>query len=1121
VTEPLEFKVLGPLEAWRDGRALELPAGKPRALLAVLLLHRNEVVSVDLLLDELWGERPPATAAKNVQVYVSHLRRALGDRVLVTRAPGYVLRLEPGQLDADRFQALLEEARGQQPAQAAERLRAALALWRGEALADFRYDSFAREEIRRLEELRLSALEERIESDLALGRHEDVLSELESLVRANPLRERLQGQLMLALYRCGRQADALEGYRAARRRLVEELGLEPSPDLQRLEQAILAHDPALAAPARVAPRDKGVAAKAPALLRARRGRLLLAAGLIVFIAAALGFGLRLSRGPATIEARPNSIGVIDADHTSLSHVIEGGGQLGGIAYGEGGAWVTDTADDVVLRIDSAGKKIDRVLVGHGPTGVAVGGGQVWVVNELDRTVSEVNPRALREVKKVPVGLGASAIAYGADSVWVANGADSSITRIDPNRGQVVGSIPVPGAPTGIVVSRAGVWVTSASTGQLLLVDPNTNEVSQAYPIGNGPQGIAVGAGGVWVANEPDGTVSRFDLGSGKVRKFLVGESPIGVAFGNGAVWVTNSRDGTLSRIDPKTKATTVIRVGNEPTALAISGKEVWTTVLPSPASHRGGTLRVVRTLYRDRGDSADPAAFPGFSFALWQMLSLTNDGLVAYRRVGGLAGDSLVPDLATTLPGATDGGRTYTFQLRRGIHYSDGLLVEPEDFRRAIERTFELEHGYSYYYTGIVGADRCTASRCDLSRGIVSSRTARTVTFHLTKPDPNFLYKLAFPMAYAVPPGTPHHDIGTKPLPATGPYMTRRFSPSRSWVLVRNPRFHEWSRDAQPNGYPSRIVLRSVYQPRDALRAIERGESDVLLWPNFTGNYGSVFGLGALGVLATRYANQLHSDPYGSTFAFAMNTRVPPFNHVAVRRALNYAIDRGRIVRYVGGTLAAQPTCQIVPPTVPGYRPYCPYTVNRTSSGTWTAPDLATAKELVRSSGTRGMKVTVLGDQSYQSHRAGPYLVRLLRELGYHASLVRRKNPANILELADSRNRTQIGWFGYFQDYPTASDFIDLLLSCKAFTPRDVNNFNVAEFCNKSIDAQIRRAYSLERSDPAAAYRLWSRIDRELVDQAPWVPLYNERSVTALSTRVGNYRYHPFWNVLLDQLWVR
>jgi peptide/nickel transport system substrate-binding protein len=666
------------------------------------------------------------------------------------------------------------------------------------------------------------------------------------------------------------------------------------------------------------------------------------------------------------------------------------------------------------------------------------------------------------------------------------------------------------------VSRAGVWVTSASTGQLLLIDPHSNRVSQAKLIGNGPTGVAVGAGRVWVTNGPDGSVSRFDPGSGKVRKFPVGESPVGIAYGNGAVWVANGTDGNVSRIDPKTNSTREVAVGNQPTALTVAGRQVWTTVLASPASHRGGTMRVLR--YGGE-DSADPAAWRG-TFSHWQMLSLTNDGLVAYRRIGGLAGDTLVPDLATTLPAPTDGGRTYTFQLRRGIRYSNGALVKPENLRRAIERVFKLRPPYVWlYYTGIVGANRCLKRPlgCDLSEGIVTREAARTVTFHLTKPDPDFLFKLAFPMAYAVPPGTPDHDIGRTPLAATGPYMTSSFSPSGSWVLVRNPRFHEWSPDAQPDGYPSRIVLSQYKNLRAGIAAVEHGPTDVLLFPPSN----RLAGLGTLGGLATRYANQLHSDPYASTFAFVMNTRVPPFDRLAVRRALNYAIDRNRIVRYAGGTLAAQKTCQILPPTLLGYRPNCPYTVDQSSGGTWTGSDLAKARELVRHSGTHGMKVTVWHDQGYPAGKSAAYLVTLLRKLGYAASLKMQRNPPYPAQLADSRNRTQLGWFGWFQDYPAPSNFIAPLLSCNAFTPRSTANFNLAEFCNKAIDAQIRRAHSLETHEPGAAGELWGRIDRELVDQAPWVPLYNERALTALSTRVGNYRYHPFWNVLLDQLWVR
>jgi DNA-binding SARP family transcriptional activator len=209
VSEPLEFRILGPLEVGRDGELLELPAGKPRALLAVLLLHGGAVVSVDTLVDEVWGGQPPATAAKNVQGYVARLRRQLGDGVLVTQAPGYALRVDDERVDARRFQALVEEARSE-PAGTARRLEEALALWRGPPLADFTYEPFAQEEIRRLDELRLSALEDRLEADLALGGHEEVVGELEQLARAHPLRERPQGLLLAALYRCGRQAEALE-----------------------------------------------------------------------------------------------------------------------------------------------------------------------------------------------------------------------------------------------------------------------------------------------------------------------------------------------------------------------------------------------------------------------------------------------------------------------------------------------------------------------------------------------------------------------------------------------------------------------------------------------------------------------------------------------------------------------------------------------------------------------------------------------------------------------------------------------------------------------------------------------------------------------------------------------
>jgi DNA-binding SARP family transcriptional activator len=248
---PIEFRLLGPLEAGPPGTTVPLGGAKQRALLAILLLHANEVVSSDRLTDGVWGEQPPATAATALQVYVSRLRKLLGPELLVTQPPGYALRVDPEQLDVARFERLLARAREarsrDQTDEAASLLRSALDLWRGPALGDLYFEPFAQAEIGRLEELRLAALEERIDADLALGRHAELIGELEALAAENPLRERLRGQLMLALYRSGRQAEALEAYQAGRRVLVEELGIEPSAELQRLERAILTQDAALGA----------------------------------------------------------------------------------------------------------------------------------------------------------------------------------------------------------------------------------------------------------------------------------------------------------------------------------------------------------------------------------------------------------------------------------------------------------------------------------------------------------------------------------------------------------------------------------------------------------------------------------------------------------------------------------------------------------------------------------------------------------------------------------------------------------------------------------------------------------------------------------------------------------
>jgi DNA-binding SARP family transcriptional activator len=290
-----EFRVLGPVEASVDGEPIALPAAKPRALFAALLLDRNRVVPVSRLIDDLWGEVPPETAMKALQGYVSQLRKAIGPERLLTRPPGYELRVEDGELDLDRFERLAREGRellaaGDSKA-ASTRLGEALELWHGAPLAEFS-EPFARDAGARLEDERLAALEERIDADLALGRHARLVPELEQLVAQEPLRERPRAQLMLALYRSGRQADALELYRRTRETLSEELGIEPGLELQELERRMLQHDPELERP-RPAPRLAEEGAPVPI---ARRPQVLVLAALALAGVAAAIAAIALTAG---------------------------------------------------------------------------------------------------------------------------------------------------------------------------------------------------------------------------------------------------------------------------------------------------------------------------------------------------------------------------------------------------------------------------------------------------------------------------------------------------------------------------------------------------------------------------------------------------------------------------------------------------------------------------------------------------------------------------------------------------------------------------------------------------------------------------------------------------------
>jgi peptide/nickel transport system substrate-binding protein len=648
---------------------------------------------------------------------------------------------------------------------------------------------------------------------------------------------------------------------------------------------------------------------------------------------------------------------------------------------------------------------------------------------------------------------------------------------------------------------------------VLRVDPGSGQVVQAVNVGTAPGAITLGKGSVWVANRDDGTVSRIDPQTNHVAATIpTGNGPSAIAAGAGGVWVANEFAGSVARIEPATGEVRTVKVGNRPLSLAVAGGQVWVGTQAAAARHRGGTLTV---LQRAPFGSSDPVA-PG-SLAALLTLHMTNDGLTSYEQVGGAEGAQVVPDLAISLPTPTDGGTTYTFRLRSGIRYSNGAPVRPEDFRRAIERNLVVNPGANSisgtnytYYESILGGAECLArpARCDLSRGIVTDDKANTVTFHLVRPDPEFLARLAVWSAVAVPPGTPNHNIGTHPLPATGPYEIVS-NTSRQVTLARNPYFHEWSHAAQPDGYADRIVWRTGASREAAVTAVERGRADYTLDPPPPDRLGEV---------RTRFASQLNVYPKDVTIQLGLNTRVAPFNDLRVRRALSYAVDRAKLARLFGRE--SRPTCQMLPPYIPGYKPYCPYTLRPNKAGTWSAPDLATAQALIAASHTRGTPITIWSTPGFTT--AGRYLVSLLHRLGYPASI--KVLGANELyaQFGDSRTKAQAFFEALGPSYPSASEFLGPVLEgCQGFVPGSTSNVNLTEFCDPQFDATVRSALAAEGSNSPTATALWAKADQQLTDQAPCVNLATPSSTDFIAHRVGNYQYNPQLGVLIDQLWVR
>jgi YVTN family beta-propeller protein len=808
------------------------------------------------------------------------------------------------------------------------------------------------------------------------------------------------------------------------------------------------------------------------------------------------------RVPALASVDANSIGIIDAGRGEMIGQIPVGSQPGGMAVGEGSLWVTDSGADSVSRIDPKTRSVvDSIDVGKVPTGVAVGAGSVWVANSGERSVTRINAATGRVVGTITVGIGPSAVAFGGGAVWVANTGDGTVMRIDADSGVPGPPIGVGSAPSAIAADDEGVWVASEDGGVVVHLDPRSGVTLAApIPVGTRPSAIVIGTGAVWVASR-DGLVSKIDPATNRVTGIIeVGGSPAGIAASADALWIAG-HDGAIRRADSVTLASTTppILTGAAPEAIAIVDGQVWFAARASIASHRGGTIRVV---------SQDPPVIDPTQYGSPLLQNLTGDGLVGYRRVGGIAGSTLVADLATSLPRPTDGGLTYTFQLRPGLVYADGKPVRPDDFRTAIERAYQVPAdfggGGASFYTAIEGTDACAdppVPHCDLSAGIVADDAAGTVTFHLSKPDPGFLSKLALTPAFPVAAGSvPANAPATSGFPATGPYMIASVT-AQQVRLVRNRTFQSWDPDVRPDGYADEIVWTFGKTPEDQVSMIEQGQADYMadrVPPEM------------LAQLGARYTSQFHVGGVRTTFLF-MNTKMPPFDNVAVRQAVSLAIDRSSFQELRGGPAAVAVTCQVLPPNLPGYQPYCPYTRSPDAGGRWSGPDLQRAQALVDASGTRGSKI-VVGPVVPRLSVFGASVTAVLKGLGYDARQETTESDDVVYQATFIDKRVMLGAFEFSADYPSADSFL------AGFTCAESDG--LSNYCDAGLDALVAKARALASSDPAAAADAWAAVDRKVVDLALWVPVLNEGS-EFVSARLGDYQFNPAWGILLDQAWVQ
>ncbi|WP_242224326.1 ABC transporter substrate-binding protein [Shinella zoogloeoides] len=524
--------------------------------------------------------------------------------------------------------------------------------------------------------------------------------------------------------------------------------------------------------------------------------------------------------------------------------------------------------------------------------------------------------------------------------------------------------------------------------------------------------------------------------------------------------------------------------------------------------HRGGTMRL---LARSAAGTLDPHI--NYTSQGWQMYQPIYDGLVTFRKAEGMDGFTVVADLAEAMPEVSEDGKTFTFKLRKGIKFSNGQEVGVKDVVSSFQRIFKVSGPTSgTFYAGIVGADKCLADTksCTLEGGVVGDEAAGTITINLTKPDAEFLYKIALPHAAILPADTPAEDMGSVPIPSTGPYMISAFDPNKGMTVSRNPHFKQWSEDAQPDGYPDVVQYDFGLSEEAAVTAIQNGEADWMF---------DALPSDRLAEVGTKYKDQLHIAPLSAWWYAPLNTRLAPFDNLKARQAVAYAVDRNTLVKLFGGKVLASPVCQILPPDFPGHVDYCPYT--KDPGATWSAPDLERARQLVEESGTKGQEVTIIVEDTSVSRAIGVYLQSVLTSIGYVADVKPISSNIQFTYIQNTNNKVQMSVSQWYKDYPAASNFLNILFSCASFREGSDASINISGFCDKDIDAKMQKALDLGVTDQAAADAIWAEIDRAITDQAAAIGLFTPKRLDFVSKRLGNFKFNRQFDWMITQSWVQ